>query len=144
MFAGWKMSGFSSPCKKNKTEVKLFNSTDFELALVKLSPKHFCGTRLRQHFQHWYCSWQRCRCRLDKGIPGTLCWLFHMTANFDLFLGVTETTLYWWLAAVFWSWNHLALIVEKLDDAIHQINSYPVDTNDSPNTYPLDSSISGE
>ena len=72
-FAGWKMSGFISPYKKNKTEVKLFNSTDFELALVKLSPKHFCGTRLRQHFQHWYCSWQRCRCRLDKGIPGTLC-----------------------------------------------------------------------
>ena len=67
-----------------------------------------------------------------------------MTANFDLFLGVTETTLYWWLAAVFWSWNQLALIVEKLDDAIHQINSYPVDTNDSPNTYPLDSSITGE
>ena len=47
-----KISGFISPGGKSKTDVILFNSTDFELALVKLSPKHFSGTRLRQHFQH--------------------------------------------------------------------------------------------
>ena len=38
----------------------------------------------------------------------------------------------------------LALVVQRLDRAIHRINHYPVDSAISfPNTYPLDSDLSG-
>ena len=38
----------------------------------------------------------------------------------------------------------LALVVQKLDSAIHGINHYPADSViDFPNTYPLDSDLSG-
>ena len=38
----------------------------------------------------------------------------------------------------------LALVVQKLDSAIHGINHYPADNViDFPNTYPLDSDLSG-
>ena len=38
----------------------------------------------------------------------------------------------------------LAPVVQKLDSAIHQINLYPVDNAIGfPNTYPLDSNLSG-
>ena len=38
----------------------------------------------------------------------------------------------------------LALVVQRLDSAIHRINHYPVDSAISfPNTYPLDSDLSG-
>ena len=37
-----------------------------------------------------------------------------------------------------------ALVVQKLDSAIHQINLYPVENaNGFPNTYPLDIDLSG-
>ena len=37
-----------------------------------------------------------------------------------------------------------ALVVQRLDNAIHRINHYPVDSAISfPNTYPLDSDLSG-
>ena len=39
---------------------------------------------------------------------------------------------------------NLALVVQRLDSAIHRINHYPVDSAISfPNTYPLDSDLSG-
>ena len=38
----------------------------------------------------------------------------------------------------------LAVVVQKLDSAIHGINHYPLDSViDFPNTYPLDSDLSG-
>ena len=38
----------------------------------------------------------------------------------------------------------LAPVVQKVDNAIHQINHYPVDSAIGfPNTYPLDSELSG-
>ena len=40
--------------------------------------------------------------------------------------------------------RELALVVQRLDSAIHWINHYPVDSAISfPNTYPLDSDLSG-
>ena len=40
--------------------------------------------------------------------------------------------------------NHLALVVQTLDSAIHRINLYPADSViDFRNTYPLDSDLSG-
>ena len=40
--------------------------------------------------------------------------------------------------------SDLALVVQRLDRAIHRINHYPVDSAISfPNTYPLDSDLSG-
>ena len=40
--------------------------------------------------------------------------------------------------------NHLARVVQKLDNAIHRINRYPVDSVVRfVNTYPLDSYLSG-
>ena len=40
--------------------------------------------------------------------------------------------------------NDLAPVVQKLDSAIHRINLYPVDNAIGfPNTYPLDSDLSG-
>ena len=39
---------------------------------------------------------------------------------------------------------HQAPVVQKLDSAIHRINLYPVDNAIGfPNTYPLDSDLSG-
>ena len=40
--------------------------------------------------------------------------------------------------------RNLAPVVQKLDNAIHRINLYPVDNAIGfPNTYPLDSDLSG-
>ena len=40
--------------------------------------------------------------------------------------------------------NHLAPVVQTLDSAIHRINHYPADSVIGfPNTYPLDSDLSG-
>ena len=40
--------------------------------------------------------------------------------------------------------NRLAPVVQKLDSAIHRINHYPVDNAIGfPDTYPLDSDLSG-
>ena len=37
-----------------------------------------------------------------------------------------------------------APVVEKVDNSIHRINGYPLDSAiDFPNTYPLDSDLSG-
>ena len=39
---------------------------------------------------------------------------------------------------------HLALVVQRLDSSIHQINLYPIDSAISfPSTYLLDSDLSG-
>ena len=39
--------------------------------------------------------------------------------------------------------SHLALVVQKVDSAIHWINLYPLDSAIGfPNTYPLDSDLS--
>ena len=40
--------------------------------------------------------------------------------------------------------QHLAPVVQKVDNAIQRINHYPVDSViGSPNSYPLDSDLSG-
>ena len=40
--------------------------------------------------------------------------------------------------------NHLALVVQKVDNAIHRINYYPADSVVCfVNTYPQDSDLSG-
>ena len=39
---------------------------------------------------------------------------------------------------------HLAPVVQNVDNAIHRINHYPLDSAIGfPNTYPLDSDLSG-
>ena len=56
-------------------------------------------------------------------------------ARYDVILDQTVCALLY---------NHLAPVVQKLDSAIHRIILYPVDNAIGfPNTYPLDSDLSG-
>ena len=61
--------------------------------------------------------------------------------NHTVFEGVNRNNF---LVFIIVTFMDLALVVQKLDNAIHRINQYPADSVIGfPNTYPLDSDLSG-
>ena len=87
----------------------------------------------------WRCDHRSCNCNLSN------CELSPKKQRFSGFNGIRTRGLCIRAAVLFQlGYKDLAPVVQKLDSAIHRINLYAVDNAIGfPNTYPLDSDLSG-
>ena len=100
---------------------------------------HYKSCYYLYFFKNYHINWTRA---FFKSVPNLVRWLIFNVNVLDVRTWIV--TDQFWLIRPHFSFILQALVVQRLDSAIHRIKLYSVDnTIGFPNTYPLDGDLSG-